>query len=126
MIDLLQRVLAAHGGLERWNAFENVGATIVSGGDLWPTKGITVDSTPRRVSAAIHREWTAVAPYGSPEWRMTFVPERVAIAASDDTIVAGTIPGMPSPDTSWRPRGILSIAPISAATPCGPISTRRS
>ena len=62
MSDLLASVIKAHGGLERWNAFEKVSTTIVSGGELWATKGIKVDTTPRRVTAAIHREWTSVAP----------------------------------------------------------------
>ena len=88
MGDLLASVIKAHGGLERWNAFEKVSTTIVSGGELWATKGIKVDTTPRRVTAAIHREWTSVAPYGNPDRRMTFVPERVAIEATDGTVVA--------------------------------------
>jgi hypothetical protein len=35
MSDLLASVIKAHGGLERWNAFEKVSTTIVSGGELW-------------------------------------------------------------------------------------------
>nr|ALV86498.1 hypothetical protein [uncultured bacterium 20] len=31
MNDLLDRAIAAHGGLDRWNRFESVTATIVSG-----------------------------------------------------------------------------------------------
>ena len=46
-------------------------------------KGIKVDTAPRRVTAAIQREWTTVAHYGNPDWRMTFVLERVAIEATD-------------------------------------------
>jgi hypothetical protein len=59
MSDLLASVIKAHGDLERWNAFEKVSMTIVSGGELWGTKGIKIDTTPR-----IHRERTSVAPYG--------------------------------------------------------------
>jgi len=33
--DLLQTTLAAHGGLDRWNSFETVQATIVTGGQLF-------------------------------------------------------------------------------------------
>jgi hypothetical protein len=39
MSDLLASVIKAHGGLERWNTFEKVSTTIVSGGELWATKG---------------------------------------------------------------------------------------
>jgi hypothetical protein len=32
--ELLQKVIQAHGGLERWNSFETVQATIVTGSYL--------------------------------------------------------------------------------------------
>ena len=82
MTDLLSDVLAAHGGLDHWNSFEKASMTIVSGGELWGMKGIEADATPRRVTAAIHHEWLDLAPYGDPDWRMTFVPERVVIEAT--------------------------------------------
>jgi hypothetical protein len=51
-------------------------------------KAIKADATPRRVTAAIHREWMTVAPYGNPDWRMTFVPDRVVIETTDNKIIA--------------------------------------
>lgn len=39
--DLLNQVLTAHGGLERWNSFSQVRATLVTGGSLWAMKGLT-------------------------------------------------------------------------------------
>lgn len=87
-MDLLNEVLAAHGGLDHWNSFEEASATIISGGELWGMKGIDADATPRRVTAAIHREWTHIKPYGNPDWGMTFEPERVEIEAVDKTLVA--------------------------------------
>ena len=57
MNDLLNKVLAAHGSLERWSSFEAASTTIVSGGELWGMKRLKADATPRRVTAAIHREW---------------------------------------------------------------------
>jgi hypothetical protein len=41
---LLDKVLDAHGGLQRWNAFTTVEATIVSGGKLWDIKGQPQDA----------------------------------------------------------------------------------
>ena len=35
MNDLLQHVLAAHGGLDRWRELSTVRASIVTGGELW-------------------------------------------------------------------------------------------
>jgi hypothetical protein len=62
MSGFLKRIIAAHGGLERWNAFETVSTTIVSEGGLWATKGIVADNTPRRVTAQTNEEWTKVTP----------------------------------------------------------------
>lgn len=41
MSELLDLVLQAHGGLDRWNEFRKITATIVGGGGLWPLKGST-------------------------------------------------------------------------------------
>jgi hypothetical protein len=35
----LDAVLDAHGGLDRWQRFSTIEATIVSGGKLWEIKG---------------------------------------------------------------------------------------
>ena len=39
MNDLLHRAVAAHGGLERFNQFQTVSASLVNGGALWSLKG---------------------------------------------------------------------------------------
>ena len=39
MHDLLAQAIAAHGGLERWNTFNKVTATVKAGGGLKPMKG---------------------------------------------------------------------------------------
>jgi len=87
MIDLLQRVLGAHGGLDRWNTFKKVSATIVADGELFAAKGINFGAAPQRVTAAIDHEWMTEAPYRNPDWRVTFVPERVVIESSNNSIV---------------------------------------
>ncbi len=79
MNKLLQQALEAHGGLDKWNSFDKISATIVSGGELWPSKGIHVDTTPRRITADTRRQRTTVSPYGAPDFVMTFVPERIVI-----------------------------------------------
>jgi hypothetical protein len=88
MQELLERVLTAHGGLNRWNAYERVSATVVTGGDFWTTKGISIDDLPRRATASVHREWTTVTPYGNPDWLMTFDPTRVVVEAGDNSMIA--------------------------------------
>ena len=49
MNDLLDRIIDAHGGMDRWDRHEKVEVTIVSGGGLFALKGILQDSNPRRI-----------------------------------------------------------------------------
>src|SRR6185436_4006531 len=88
MNDLLSRVIAAHGGLDRWNQFESVTATIVSGGGLWPLKGLVQDSDPREQTAALHEERASVIPFGRPDWRTAFTPDRIAIETTAGEVVS--------------------------------------
>jgi hypothetical protein len=85
---LLDAVLAAHGGLERWRQFSSMEATIVSGGKLWQIKGQPQDPTPRRMTVALQREWASVRPFGAADQRTDFTPERVAIEKLDGRVVA--------------------------------------
>jgi hypothetical protein len=89
--DLLEGVLAAHGGLDRWNQFSFMEATIVSGGKLWEIKGQPQDPVPRRMTVALQREWASVQPFGAPDQRTDFTPQRVAIEKLDGRVVAERI-----------------------------------
>jgi len=88
MTSLLDGVLEAHGGLERWRAFTTMEATIVSGGMLWEIKGQPQDPVPRRMTVALQREWASVQPFGAADQKTDFTPERVAIEKLDGRIVA--------------------------------------
>lgn len=88
MTGLLDAVLAAHGGLERWGRFDTIEATIVTGGELWEMKGQPQDPTPRRMTAALHRQWASVRPFGAPDQKTDFTPQRVAIEKLDGRVVA--------------------------------------
>ena len=85
--ELLQKALAAHGGLDRWNGFETVQATIITGGQLFGMKGTPQDSTPRRMMVATKREWASVTPYGADDQRTDFTASRIAIEKMDGTVV---------------------------------------
>jgi len=86
--ELLSLALDAHGGLEHWNTFEMVHATIVSGGQLWSMKGTPQDPVPRQMQVATKYEWASVAPFGSPDLRTDFTPSRIAIEKMDGTVVS--------------------------------------
>ena len=88
MNDLLTQVIAAHGGMERWQSYRTVEATIVSGGGLFRLKGMPQDPTLRRMTAWLHEERASVQPFGAPGQRTAFTPGRVAIEKLDGTVVA--------------------------------------
>jgi len=88
MNELLGRILDTHGGMDRWNGYEKVDATIVSGGGFFALKGVLQDSNPRRMTVWLHEERSSVLPYGAPDQRTMFTPERIAIEKLDGTLVA--------------------------------------
>jgi len=88
MSDLLDSVLKAHGGLDRWHEFSHVRACIVTGGELWGIKGLVQDPSPRQMTVALHHEWASLAPYGAPDQKTDFTPERIAIEKLDGQVVA--------------------------------------
>jgi len=61
-------VLEAHGGIEHWNRFSQVTATIVTGGELWAMKGLIQDPAPRTMTVSLHEERASVTPFGEPKW----------------------------------------------------------
>lgn len=88
MKELLTSILDAHGGLARWNEYQRVNATIVSGGGLFPLKGVIQDSNPRQMTVWLHEKRSSVFPYGAPDQRTIVTPDRVLIEKVDGTLVA--------------------------------------
>lgn len=88
MTDLLDSVLEAHGGRERWQKFSQVRAQIVTSGELFRIKGLVQDPAPRQMTVALHHEWASVTPYGTENHRTDFTPGRIAIETLDGQVVA--------------------------------------
>jgi hypothetical protein len=87
MNDLLDKVLTAHGGIERWKALERVTVTAVSTGGLFALKGMPQEPTPREQTVTLHEETASVFPFGNPDWRTRFTPQRVAIETTAGVLV---------------------------------------
>jgi hypothetical protein len=85
---LLTEIIEAHGGMDRWNGYEKINATIVSGGGFFSLKGTIQDPEPRRMTVWLHEERSSVFPYGAPDQRTMFTPARIAIEKLDGTVVA--------------------------------------
>jgi hypothetical protein len=87
MADLLDTVVEAHGGLERWNQLDNVSARLIQGGALWELKGQPGVLDDVVVTASLHEERVSHRPFGAPDRRSAFTPERVAIESHDGTVL---------------------------------------
>lgn len=85
---LLQLVLDAHGGLDRWRQFNRVEASITSGGGLWGMKGMKQDSQARQMSVWLHEQRASLMPFGAPNQRTAYSPERIAIETVEGQLVA--------------------------------------
>jgi hypothetical protein len=85
--ELAKLAIDAHGGLERWNRFTMISAHLIQGGVFWGVKGkagviddvtVTVDLRAEKVS-----HW----PFGSPDRRSRFEPQRVALENSTGKVL---------------------------------------
>jgi len=86
MNDLLETVIDAHGGLERWNQLDSVSARLIQGGALWALKGQAGVLDDVVVTASLHQERVSHRPFGAADRHSSFTPERVAIESDDGTV----------------------------------------
>jgi hypothetical protein len=97
MTDLLETVIEAHGGLERWNQLDAVSARIIQGGALWELKGQPGVLDDVFVRASLHEERESHHPFGAPDRRSSFTPDRVAI----ETTGGDVLEALDQPRTSF-------------------------
>jgi hypothetical protein len=88
MNELLARIIGAHGGIDLWNRYQKVEATIVAGGGFFRLKGFPQDSTSRRMTVWLQEQRASVLPFGAADQRTMFTPERIAIEKLDGTTIA--------------------------------------
>jgi hypothetical protein len=87
MNKLARRAIEAHGGLERWNRFTTLSAHLIQGGSLWAVKGkagVLADVT---VTVDLRDEKSSHWPFGSPDRRSRFEPQRVALEDAKGKVV---------------------------------------
>jgi hypothetical protein len=97
MNNLLETVIEAHGGLERWNQLDAVSVHGANGGALWALKGHPGVLDDVFVRASLHQERESHHPFGAPDRRSAFTPERVAIETTD----GGVVEAMEQPRASF-------------------------
>jgi hypothetical protein len=79
MTELLHAALAAHGGLDRWNALRTVTFDVSVGGALWESKGLTGLLADASYKADIHRQQATLGRFGAPDRRVQFAPDRLVL-----------------------------------------------
>jgi hypothetical protein len=87
MNDLLHRAVAAHGGLDRFNQFKTVSASLVNGGTLWSVKG-QAGVLRTHVTVDLHQEHASFALSTLPNHRAVFTPQRVTVETNEGVVVA--------------------------------------
>jgi hypothetical protein len=84
MTDLLDTVLAAHGGRARRQQAHQISARQRFGGVLWALKGHPGALDDVDVTVDLHREFTSQQPFFAPNRRTAFTPERIAVEDTRD------------------------------------------
>jgi hypothetical protein len=87
MTDLLDTVIKAHGGMDRWNQLHTVTAHLAQGGVFWALKGQPGVLDDVFVTASLHEERVSHYPFGAPGRRSAFTPNRVAIETDTGTVL---------------------------------------
>src|SRR5215467_13753368 len=86
MNDLLQRAVAAHGGLDCFNQFQTVSTDVSIGGALWSLKG-RPERTNVRVTVELHQERAVFAPFKLPTQHAVFTPQRLVVETNRGAVV---------------------------------------
>ncbi|OKI44709.1 hypothetical protein [Micromonospora sp. CB01531] len=86
MSDLLDTVIAAHGGLDRWRSATRITAEVQAGGALWGLKGQPGVLDRYSITADLHRQSATLAPFAEPGLRAAYTPDRVAIESLDGQV----------------------------------------
>lgn len=88
MLELVEDVINAHGGLAAWRRFSQVRADLVQGGALWALKGKDGILGTTTVSVATDRQWASHAPFGTLADRSEFTGDRIALLDADGSVLA--------------------------------------
>lgn len=87
MSDLLDLVVAAHGGWDRWQSLKTVSAHVSIGGDVWHLKGWPDIFKDALVSIDTHRQHTEYSPFVQAGRHTVFDATRTAIVTDGGEVV---------------------------------------
>jgi hypothetical protein len=98
MSDLLDLAVAAHGGLERWNALGTVTLELSIGGALWDMKGQAGLFANATYEADLHKQRATLGRFGSPGRRVRFMPDLLILEDDAGEVI----------DVRTNPRGAFA------------------
>lgn len=87
MSDLVDFVIEAHGGLERFKGFKTLEADLLQGGILWALKGQPTVLEHAHVKVDLTQEHVSHWPFAPTQNRSNFTPGRVAIETPEGDVV---------------------------------------
>ena len=85
--DLANLAIEAHGGLERWKRFTTLSVHGINGGVLWGAKGKAGVLDDVTVTVDLRKEKVSHWPFGSPDRRSRFEPQRVALENASGKVI---------------------------------------
>ncbi len=119
---LAQFAMESHGGLMRWNTFNTVSAHLIQGGVFWGAKGKPSVLGDVTVKVDLRNERVSHWPFGSPDRRSRFEPERVAIENATGKVLEELLqPRSSFKGTLSRRLGLICSWHTSWDVRCGPI-----
>ncbi|GGY97943.1 hypothetical protein ACH5AJ_32775 [Streptomyces rochei] len=86
MSDLLDTVVTARGGLDRWRSVTRLTAEVQAGGALWGLKNQPGVLDRYTISVDLHRQAATLAPFAESGLRAVYTPGRVALETPDGRV----------------------------------------
>src|SRR5258707_10712288 len=87
MAKLAKLAIDAHGGLDTWRRFSTVSVHGINGGMLWAAKGKPTTLADVTITADLHTERVSHWPFGTPDRRSRFEPQRVALEDANGEVI---------------------------------------
>jgi hypothetical protein len=87
MKELLDHIIHAHGGIEKWNQFNEINAHVNIGGLTWKLKGQEGVLNDVNVRAALHQQYVSYVPFGAPDLKSAFDASRVSIETLNGDVI---------------------------------------
>ena len=87
MKNLLDLVIDAHGGLDRWKQYRTLSATQVTGGVLWPMKGVAGILDKVNITIDLSKQWLSHSPFQNAAYHSSVQADRVAIETNGGGVI---------------------------------------